>query len=195
MRCLNILPATKMSSWVGSVVPKGNPVGVTWQREQKLLAEKKRQEEEQKKLSEEQKAKDNSRAPLQENKEVTGDESLGVTAEFSSSTDPLLPWAVPPSAFICFPITQEFFKSWLSWADCAYFSDRGKGSRRDWTGFLAVGKTASVGAVNYRKDFRGRKCCKFYFRSNLGTATRWQHSHVEWWWFGSGESCGCVFMS
>ncbi|NXF25637.1 INCE protein, partial [Rhodinocichla rosea] len=38
-------------------------------KEQQMLAEKKRQEEEQKKLSEEQKAKDNARAPLQENKE------------------------------------------------------------------------------------------------------------------------------
>lgn len=101
MRCWNVLPATKMYGWVGSVVPKGNPVGVTLQREQQMLAEKKRQEEEQKKLSEEQKAKDSARAPLQENKEVTGDESLGVTAEFSPGTDPLLPWAVPPSAFIC----------------------------------------------------------------------------------------------
>ncbi|NXP00649.1 INCE protein, partial [Certhia brachydactyla] len=39
------------------------------EREQQLLADKKRQEEEQKKLSEEQKAKDNARAPLLENKE------------------------------------------------------------------------------------------------------------------------------
>ncbi|NXI07170.1 INCE protein, partial [Irena cyanogastra] len=39
------------------------------EREQQMLAEKKRQEEEQKKLSEEQKAKDNTRAPLLENKE------------------------------------------------------------------------------------------------------------------------------
>lgn len=37
-----------------------------------MLAEKKRQEEEQKKVSEEQKAKDNARAPLLENKEVIG---------------------------------------------------------------------------------------------------------------------------
>ncbi|NXO31736.1 INCE protein, partial [Cisticola juncidis] len=50
-------------------IPKGNPVGVTWQQEQQMLAEKKRQEEEQKKLAEEQKAKDNARAPLLENKE------------------------------------------------------------------------------------------------------------------------------
>lgn len=72
VRCLDILLATKMDGWVGSVVPKGHPVGVTWQQEQQTLAEKKRQEEEQKKLSEEQKAKDNARAALQENKEVTG---------------------------------------------------------------------------------------------------------------------------
>ncbi|NXT71520.1 INCE protein, partial [Chaetops frenatus] len=39
------------------------------EQEQQMLAEKKRQEEEQKKLSEEQKAKDNTRAPLLENKE------------------------------------------------------------------------------------------------------------------------------
>ncbi|NXY37158.1 INCE protein, partial [Pomatorhinus ruficollis] len=39
------------------------------EQEQQMLAEKKRQEEEQKKLSEEQKAKDNARAPLLENKE------------------------------------------------------------------------------------------------------------------------------
>ncbi|XP_053836757.1 inner centromere protein [Vidua macroura] len=39
------------------------------EREQQMLAEKKRQEEEQKKLTEEQKAKDNARAPLLENKE------------------------------------------------------------------------------------------------------------------------------
>ncbi|NWV68915.1 INCE protein, partial [Malurus elegans] len=39
------------------------------EREQQMLAEKKRQEEEQKKLSEEQKAKENARAPLLENKE------------------------------------------------------------------------------------------------------------------------------
>ncbi|NWQ69487.1 INCE protein, partial [Neopipo cinnamomea] len=39
------------------------------EREQQMLAERKRQEEEQKKLSEEQKAKDNARAPLLENKE------------------------------------------------------------------------------------------------------------------------------
>ncbi|NXD28149.1 INCE protein, partial [Spelaeornis formosus] len=39
------------------------------ERELQMLAEKKRQEEEQKKLSEEQKAKDNARAPLLENKE------------------------------------------------------------------------------------------------------------------------------
>ncbi|NWV41960.1 INCE protein, partial [Grantiella picta] len=39
------------------------------EREQQMLVEKKRQEEEQKKLSEEQKAKDNVRAPLLENKE------------------------------------------------------------------------------------------------------------------------------
>ncbi|NXM57006.1 INCE protein, partial [Illadopsis cleaveri] len=39
------------------------------EQEQQILAEKKRQEEEQKKLSEEQKAKDNARAPLLENKE------------------------------------------------------------------------------------------------------------------------------
>ncbi|NWW80430.1 INCE protein, partial [Climacteris rufus] len=39
------------------------------EQEQRMLAEKKRQEEEQKKLSEEQKAKDNARAPLLENKE------------------------------------------------------------------------------------------------------------------------------
>ncbi|RLV97318.1 hypothetical protein DV515_00011990 [Chloebia gouldiae] len=38
-------------------------------KEQQMLVEKKRQEEEQKKLSEEQKAKDNSQAPLPENKE------------------------------------------------------------------------------------------------------------------------------
>lgn len=70
MRCLGVLLATEMDGWVGSVVPKGNPVGVTWQQEQQMLAEKKRQEEEQKKVSEEQKAKDNARAPLLENKEV-----------------------------------------------------------------------------------------------------------------------------
>uniref|UniRef100_A0A8C3US65 Inner centromere protein n=1 Tax=Catharus ustulatus TaxID=91951 RepID=A0A8C3US65_CATUS len=52
-----------------NVVPKGNPVGVPWQREQQMLEEKKRQEEEQKKLSEEQRAKENARAPLLENKE------------------------------------------------------------------------------------------------------------------------------
>ncbi|NWT05727.1 INCE protein, partial [Mionectes macconnelli] len=39
------------------------------EREQQMLAERKRQEEEQKKLSEEQKAKNNARAPLLENKE------------------------------------------------------------------------------------------------------------------------------
>ncbi|NWV26897.1 INCE protein, partial [Origma solitaria] len=39
------------------------------EQEQQMLAEKKRQEEEQKKLSEEQKAKDNTRVPLLENKE------------------------------------------------------------------------------------------------------------------------------
>ncbi|NXQ32371.1 INCE protein, partial [Alaudala cheleensis] len=39
------------------------------EQEQQMLAEKKRQEEEEKKLSEEQKAKDNARAPLLENKE------------------------------------------------------------------------------------------------------------------------------
>ncbi|NWU06861.1 INCE protein, partial [Cephalopterus ornatus] len=39
------------------------------EQEQQMLAERKRQEEEQKKLSEEQKAKDNARAPLLENKE------------------------------------------------------------------------------------------------------------------------------
>ncbi|NXC60066.1 INCE protein, partial [Aleadryas rufinucha] len=39
------------------------------EQEQQMLVEKKRQEEEQKKLSEEQKAKDNARAPLLENKE------------------------------------------------------------------------------------------------------------------------------
>ncbi|NWX36589.1 INCE protein, partial [Notiomystis cincta] len=39
------------------------------EQEQQMLVEKKRQEEEQKKLSEEQKAKDNTRAPLLENKE------------------------------------------------------------------------------------------------------------------------------
>ncbi|NWV82175.1 INCE protein, partial [Dasyornis broadbenti] len=39
------------------------------EREQQMLEEKKRQEEEQRKLSEEQKAKDNARAPLLENKE------------------------------------------------------------------------------------------------------------------------------
>lgn len=76
-------------------------MGVAWQKEQQMLAEKKSQEEEQRKLSEEQKAKENARAPLLENKEVTGDRSLGVTAEFSLSTDQLLPQAVPPSAFIC----------------------------------------------------------------------------------------------
>lgn len=99
MRGLDILPVTRMEGWAGSVVPKGNPVGVAWQREQQMLAEKKRQEEEQKKLSEEQKAKDSARAALVENKEVTGDGSLGVTAAFSPSTDPLLPRAAPPSCF------------------------------------------------------------------------------------------------
>lgn len=81
LKCLGILLAIQMDDWVDSVVPKGNPMGVSWQQEQQMLAEKKRQEEEQKrkrqeeeekKLSEEQKAKDNARAPLLENKEVTG---------------------------------------------------------------------------------------------------------------------------
>lgn len=101
MRCWDISPVTKMGGWVGSVVPKDNPGAVTLQREQQMLAEKKKQEEEQKKLSEEQKTKNNAQAPVLENKEVPGDGSLGVTAEFSPSTDPLLPRAVPPSAFIC----------------------------------------------------------------------------------------------
>lgn len=101
MVCLDILLATRMCGWLGSVVPKGKPVGVPWQREQQMLEEKKRQEEEQKKLSEEQKAKENARAPLLENKEVTGDTTLGVTAQLGPSNDPLLPQAVPPSAFIC----------------------------------------------------------------------------------------------
>lgn len=98
---LDILLATRMYGWVGSVVPKGNPVGVPWQREQQMLEEKKRQEEEQKMLSEEQRAKENARAPLLENKEVTGDASLGMTAQLGPSNDPLLPRAVPPSAVIC----------------------------------------------------------------------------------------------
>lgn len=43
MRGLDILPVTRMEGWAGSVVPKGNPVGVAWQREQQMLAEKFRQ--------------------------------------------------------------------------------------------------------------------------------------------------------
>lgn len=97
------MPVTRMEGWAGSVVPKGNPMGVAWQREQQMLAEKKRQEEEQKKLSEEQKAKDSARAALVENKEVTGDGSFGVTAAFSPSsvqTHSCL-GRLHPLAFIC----------------------------------------------------------------------------------------------